>query len=83
MGAPPKSGFNWLIWGAPPIIGIGGGILVVFALRSMKGRRLVTANAIVDDPTLARYLEQVDREIGLPAEGVSRSGAKAQEGENR
>ena len=64
LAAPPREGFHWLVWAAPPV-GVVLALLTLFWVTQAMGRRppeppLADADA---DDDLAPYLQQVDREL--------------------
>lgn len=64
LASPPREGFHWLVWAAPPI-GVVLGLLALFRVTQAMGRRphdgpYTEAPA---DADLAPYLRQVDREL--------------------
>jgi Uncharacterized protein involved in biosynthesis of c-type cytochromes len=69
---PPFRGMNWLVWLAPAIILIGGGILIYFAVQRLrqgpvenfgaaiaKEGELPDPDRLPDDPELAKYVLRV------------------------
>ena len=68
LAAPPREGFHWLVWAAPPV-GVVLALLTLFWVTQAMGRRppeppLAEGDA---DADLAPYLRQVDRELSIPA----------------
>jgi len=69
LAAPPKRGFNLLIWVAPPMALLGGAALLYLILSSMRrssqDRRAGHAERtpVTAEEALEPYLEQVDREM--------------------
>ena len=67
LAAPPREGFHWLVWAAPPV-GVVLALLTLFWVTQAMGRRppeppLAEGDA---DADLAPYLRQVDRELNIP-----------------
>ncbi len=63
LAAPPREGFHWLVWAAPPV-GIALGLLALFWVTHLMGRRPPQPQlAAAADDDLAPYLAQVDREL--------------------
>ena len=72
LAAPPREGFHWLVWGLPPA-GIALGLLALFWVTQLMGRRPVRELADVDGGSLAEgdggegelspYMRQVEREL--------------------
>ena len=64
LAAPPREGFHWLVWAAPPV-GVVLALLTLFWVTQAMGRRppeppLAEGDT---DADLAPYLRQVDREL--------------------
>ena len=71
LAMPPKSGFNLLVWIVPPLIGIGGILLIIVIINQMK--KPVSALFVQMpefDGELDVYLEIVDRNIDVLKEDV-------------
>lgn len=62
LAAPPKSGFNLIVWVVPPVGVLGGLLLLVLAVRGMRGRREAAEKA-EGEGALQPYLALVDREL--------------------
>lgn len=62
LASPPREGFHWLVWAAPPV-GIALGLLALFWVTQLMGRRPPEPAEAVADGDLAPYLRQVDREL--------------------
>ena len=67
LAAPPREGFHWLVWAAPPV-GVVLALLTLFWVTQAMGRRppeppLAEGDT---DADLAPYLQQVDRELNIP-----------------
>ena len=68
LAAPPKRGFNLLVWLVPPMALVAGGGLLYAILRTMRrqsaGSTAVVASADVPyDEALKPYLQSVDEEM--------------------
>ena len=65
LAEPPKSGFNLLVWIAPPVALMAGGAVLFAVLRAMRRPRDSDAleDERSDDAGLEPYLSAVDREI--------------------
>ena len=68
LAAPPREGFHWLVWAAPPV-GVVLALLTLFWVTQAMGRRppeppLAEGDT---DADLAPYLLQVDRELSSPS----------------
>ena len=63
LASPPREGFHWLVWAAPPV-GVLLGLLALFWVTRAMGRRQPGPqdDAQADDD-LSPYLEQVDLEL--------------------
>ena len=63
LAAPPREGFHWLVWAAPPV-GIALGLLALFRVTQLMGRRPPESQPVEGEGgDLAPYLQQVDREL--------------------
>ncbi|MSP78658.1 MAG: cytochrome c-type biogenesis protein CcmH [Dehalococcoidia bacterium] len=63
LASPPRSGFNVLAWMVPVGVLALGGLMLYWALKSMRKRINAPDSTVVleeTDPTLAPYLAQVD-----------------------
>ena len=84
LAAPPKSGFNLLIWVAPPVALLGSATLLYFILlamrRSSQDRRTghTERTPVAAEEALEPYLERVDRE--MESMGVAESHSAGEEG---
>lgn len=65
LAEPPRSGFNLLVWVAPPVALAAGGLVLAVALRAMRRSHDSDSAGDVreDEPGLEPYLSAVDREI--------------------
>ncbi len=65
LAEPPRSGFNLLVWVAPPVALAAGGLVLAAALRAMRRSHDSDSavDAPADEPGLEPYLSAVDREI--------------------
>ena len=71
LAAPPKRGFNLMVWIVPIVVGVGGVILLVFVVRAMRrAGQTQQDNGLVSEPELEQYLPLVDRELGLSSESA-------------
>jgi cytochrome c-type biogenesis protein CcmH len=66
LAAPPRRGFNWLIYVIPPLAIIGGGYILYRALRSWKQTSAVTPDVAqpqqdLDDEYAARIEDELRR----------------------
>jgi cytochrome c-type biogenesis protein CcmH len=60
MGAPPPSGLNWLIYILPPLILVGGGVLV---WRGLVAARKPAPAAKSVKPKKSKYSDQLEDEL--------------------
>ena len=66
LAAPPKKGFNLMVWVVPIVAGVGGVLLLAFVVRAMRRAGQTRQNdGPVPEQELERYLSLVDRELGL------------------
>ena len=77
LASPPREGFHWLVWAAPPV-GIALGLLALFWVTQAMGRRPPEPQDDAEsDDDLSPYLEQVDLELsaegGSPSAGAGRT----------
>lgn len=65
LAEPPRSGFNLLVWVAPPVALLAGGLVLFAVLRAMRGPRDSDEPEGVgpDEAGLEPYLSAVDRDI--------------------
>ena len=68
LAAPPKRGFNLLVWLVPPVaLVVGGGVLyaILWAMRrqSANGTQVIDSTNLPYDETLKPYLQSVDEEM--------------------
>ena len=65
LAEPPRSGFNLLVWVAPPVALLAGGLVLFAVLRAMRGPRESDEPEGVrpDEAGLEPYLSAVDRDI--------------------
>ena len=65
LAEPPRSGFNLLVWVAPPVALAAGGLALAVALRAMRRSHDSDApeEAHSEDADLEPYLSAIDREI--------------------
>ena len=79
LAAPPKTGFNLIVWVVPPVGVLGGLLLLVLAVRAMRWRpEAGEAPEAEGVAGLEPYLALVDREIegaGTPLPGPSADGS--------
>ena len=73
LAAPPREGFHWLVWAAPPV-GVVLALLTLFWVTQAMGRRppeppLAEGDT---DADLAPYLRQVDRELSASGDTAVR-----------
>ena len=85
LAAPPKEGFNLLVWLMPSVGMVAGVALLYVTLRAMRRRATEDAESTVpvnvsDDESLRPYLEQVDRELGLLPETTTSADASGEAG---
>ncbi len=81
IAAPPKSGFNLLVW-ILPIVGVAAGLAGVYlVVRSMTKRtQPAVVAAPTTDPDLLLYLQIVDRHLAArPATGPKTTATDAQQ----
>ncbi len=63
LAAPPAEGFNLLGW-IMPWIGVGLGLVIVaWFVRRYKPKSAPAAAAPVEDETLARYRDRIDKDL--------------------
>ena len=65
LAAPPREGFHWLVWGLPPV-GIVLGLLALFRVTQLMGRRTSEGEAVPDGgggSDLSPYMRQVEQEL--------------------
>ena len=77
LASPPREGFHWLVWTAPPV-GIALGLLALFWVTQAMARRPPEPQDDAEsDDDLSPYLEQVDLELsaegGSPSAGAGRT----------
>ena len=77
LASPPREGFHWLVWTAPPV-GIALGLLALFWVTQAMARRPPEPQDDAEsDDDLSPYLEQVDLELsaegGNPSAGAGRT----------
>ena len=77
LASPPREGFHWLVWAAPPV-GIALGLLALFWVTQAMARRPPEPQDDAEsDDDLSPYLEQVDLELsaegGNPSAGAGRT----------
>ncbi len=71
LAAPPKEGFNLVVWVVPLAVAAAAFVLLTFVIRAMRrggtppGERSAPPMPQELDP----YLSLVDRELGFPSEG--------------
>ena len=66
LAAPPKRGFNLMVWVVPIAVGVGGVLLLAYVIRAMRGAGQTRQNdGSVLEQELEPYLSLVDRELGL------------------
>ena len=66
LAAPPKSGFNLLVWTMPLVGILAGGVTLTLVLRAMRGRRGPEVPVMEMPPTdgeLEPYLSRVEEEM--------------------
>jgi len=66
LAEPPRSGLNWLVYGLPPVIFLGGVYLVYRGLRGASARRPKPASEPAGPPPADNadaYLAQVEEEL--------------------
>jgi cytochrome c-type biogenesis protein CcmH len=65
LAIPPKSGLNWLIYALPPLIIIGGLVVVVNSIRRGKKSALHSMASVQPDQDLETkpYLQQIERDL--------------------
>ena len=83
LAAPPKEGFNLLVWLMPPVGMLAGAALLYVTLWAMRRRPTEDTESMVpmnvsDDELLRPYLEQVDRELGLLPETTTPADASGE-----
>ena len=64
LAAPPKSGFNLLVW-VLPIVGVAGAATVLFFVIKAMGRGKTGPETPTPDRELEPYLMRVDEELGI------------------
>lgn len=62
LAAPPRTGFNWLVYVVPPVIVLAG---LVFFVRVMKGWQTKAAAAEANVPTIEEddFVQQLEDEL--------------------
>jgi cytochrome c-type biogenesis protein CcmH len=66
LAAPPKKGFNLMVWVVPIVAGVGGVLLLAFVVRAMRGAgQMRQDDGSVSEQELEPYLSLVDQELGL------------------
>ena len=75
LAEPPRSGFNLLVWVAPPVALVAGGLVLALALRAMRRSHDSGSpeDGRADEVGLEPYLSAVDREIRGIAPGAGES----------
>ena len=74
LASPPREGFHWLVWVAPPV-GIALGLLALFWVTQAMGRQPPEQQPAAAEGDLEPYLRQVDRE--LSADSDTQEGERA------
>ena len=82
LAAPPKSGFNLLVWVIPPLAMLLGIGILVMAVRGMRQNhsRNATEETPLNPADLEPYLSAVDREIQRLNVDVAGRGTGSDEG---
>jgi cytochrome c-type biogenesis protein CcmH len=67
LAAPPKKGFNLIVWIAPLAVVAGAAVLLYFVLRAMRlgksGQSGQDEHILLQDVGLEPYLSEVDQEL--------------------
>ena len=65
LAAPPKKGFNLIVWIAPLAVVAGAAVLLYFVLRAMHrgGKSSQDEHILLQDVGLEPYLSEVDQEL--------------------
>ena len=73
LASPPREGFHWLVWAAPPV-GVVLALLTLFWVTQAMGRRPPESPLAEGDTDadLAPYLRQVDRELSASGDTAVR-----------
>ena len=67
LATPPARGLNWLVYLLPPLILVGGGVIVFNVLRTMKKRSAVSTALVeevgqaLDDSYVSRLEEELKK----------------------
>ena len=77
LAAPPKSGFNLLVW-VLPIAGVAGAATVLFFVIRAMGGQPKQPEILTPDRELEPYLVMVDEELGIQ-HALSKPEAKPEE----
>ena len=82
LAAPPKSGFNLLVWITPVVGMLAGGATLTLALRAMRHRQVAEVSVMETPPAdeeLEPYLPRVEEEM----RGVLGDAPPSPEGQSR
>ena len=65
LATPPARGLNWLVYLLPPLIILGGGVIVFNVLRSMKKRAAISVTPMekVDQGGEDSYVSRLEEEL--------------------